>query len=365
MQPVREPVRVGVVGLGQIAQIMHIPYLLANPVFKLEAVCDLSAELVQRVGELYHVPGRYVDAHEMIDCAPLDAVLVCSNFDHAPIALDAIEHGRHVLIEKPLCESPALAREIAEAADRANVRVMVAYMKRYDPGFVRWQREIKGLSGIRLARAHDFCHNNNLVIRDAYDLFTADDIPPAARQAAVARWDAGTRAALGRDSHGSEPPANILAGYRLGLGLGVHDMTIVRGSFGDPKAVLFSDIAREGAPTTVAVLDYESFRLTWEVGNTDTKQMDQELALWARDAIVALRFPSPYIKNIPTELTVTRTEGDETITTKTVASYREAFQNEVNHFAECVTQGRKPMTDAWDGLRDIELLLEIARAAWH
>lgn len=353
-----QPIRVGVVGLGQIAQIMHIPYLHTMAGFVVNAVCDLSPRLVSGVGDLYHVPHRYLDAREMIARAPIDAVVICSSFDHADIALEAIAHGKHMLVEKPLCESPALAREIATAADTADVVVMVAYMKRYDPGFIRWQREIAGLREIRLARVHDFCHNNQRVIEDAYDLLTGGDIAADVAEAARARAEARYREALG-----GAPPPHIVDGYKLALGLGVHDMTILRGSFGDPRAVLFADVSRDGPPTTVAVLDYGSFRCTWEIGNTDTKHMDEELGVWARDAIITLRFPSPFIKNIPTELRVTRLVETESVTTTTIASYRESFQNELAHFHECVTSGRRPLTDAWEGLRDIELLLEIIQRA--
>ncbi len=355
-----QPIRVGVVGLGQIAQIMHIPYLHTMPGFELVAVCDLSARLVEGVGELYRVPGRYLDAQEMITKAEIDTVVICSNFDHADIALAAIEHGKHVFVEKPLCESPALAREIATAGDRAGVKVMVAYMKRYDPGFVRWQQQIQGLQDIRLVRVHDFCHNNNRVIQDAYELITGGDIPKEITDAAIVRAESRYRDALG----GTPPPQSV-GGYRLMLGLGVHDMTILRGSFGDPEEILFTDIAREGAPITVSVLDYGNFRCVWEIGFTDTKFMDEELAVWTKDAIISLRFPSPYIRNIPTVLTVTRTVGEETTTTTSAASYRESFQNELAHFHDCIVHDRRPLTDAWEGLRDIELLLEIVQKAKH
>jgi predicted dehydrogenase len=353
-----EPIRIGVTGLGQIAQIMHLPYLHSMPSFEIVAVCDLSARLVERIGDLYCVPNRYLDYREMIAGAQMDAVVICSTFEHADIALMAIERNLHVFVEKPLCEGPTLAREIAVAADRAGVKVMVAMMKRYDPGFWRWQREVRDLREIRLVRAHDFCHNNNRLIADAYEVLDPDDVPLEVSAAARAKVTDRYRQALGGD-----PAPHIISGYGLGLGLGVHDMTILRGSFGEPKEILFADIAQEGFPTTVAVLDYGDWRCTWEMGVTDTKQMDQELAVWSKDAMISLRFPSPYIKNIPTILTATRSSGEETTTTCTVASYREAFQNELAHFQECLTTDRKPLTDAWDGLRDIEWLLEIAQKA--
>lgn len=353
-----EAIRVGVVGLGQVAQIMHIPYLHTLPGYQLTAVCDIAPTLVDNVGELYQVPHRYTDATEMIEKAPIDAVVITSSFDHADIALAAISRGKHVFVEKPLCESPALAREIADAGERAGVTVMVGYMKRYDPGFLHWQSIVEGVSNIKLLRVHDFCHNNNRVVHDAYHLIPAGDVPQDLASAAQRRSEERKRAALG-----GNPPQHIVNAYGLMLGLGVHDMAILRGSFGDPKAVLFTDIEAKHHGVVISVLDYGRFRCVWEIGNTNTKHFDEEMSVWSDDLIATLCFPSPYLKNAPTEVVVTKTEGERTSTTRTVASYSEAFENELLHFHECVTTGRTPLTDARHAVRDTELLLEIVQRA--
>ncbi|HET7559097.1 MAG TPA: Gfo/Idh/MocA family oxidoreductase [Limnochordia bacterium] len=351
-------IRVGVVGLGQIAQIMHLPYLNSTPGFELSAVCDVSPALLDGVGEQYRVPERYTDVREMIAKAPLDAILIATSFDHADIALAAIARGLHVFVEKPLCESPGTAKEIAAAADKAGVKVMVGYMKRYDPGYLRWQREVQQLSDIRLLRVHDFCHDNNQVVHDAYHLVRGGDLPAETVQAG---W--GRMAQRQREALGGEPAPHIVSGYGLMLGLGVHDVTILRGTVGEPKGVLFADVAVEAPHVTLAVLDYGAFRCVWEIGNTQTKHFDEELAVWAGKSILHLRFASPYLKNAPTELTITRTEGVETSHQSIIASYSEAFQNELIHFRDCVFEDRRPLTDAWEGARDIELLLEIVQRA--
>lgn len=209
-------------------------------------------------------------------------------------------------------------------------------------------------------RLLDFCHHNQRIIQDAYELLTGGDVPQEVMQAAAARAEARYREALGE-----AVPSHLVAGYKLALGLGVHDMTILRGTFGDPKQILFTDIAIEESPTTVSVLDYGGFRCVWEIGVTETKHFDEELAVWTREAIVGLRFPSPYLKNAPSELTVIRTVGEETLTTRIIASYQEAFYNELAHFRDCVVHGQRPLTDAWEGARDIELLLEMVRRAWR
>jgi predicted dehydrogenase len=55
--------------------------------------------------------------------------------------------------------------------------------------------------------------------------------------------------------------------------------------------------------------------------------------------------------------------GEETVTTRIIASYRESFHNELAHFHDCIAHDRRPLTDAWEGVRDIELLLEIVQRA--
>jgi len=64
----------------------------------------------------------------------VQAVIIATpNFTHAPIALDAIAHGKHVLCEKPLALNYADAKAMAEAAERAGVRHMTAFTYRFVP----------------------------------------------------------------------------------------------------------------------------------------------------------------------------------------------------------------------------------------
>ena len=68
---------------------------------------------------------RREDIHAVIIATP--------NFTHAPIALDAIAHGKHVLCEKPIAMNADDARAMAVAADRAGVRHMTAFTYQFVP----------------------------------------------------------------------------------------------------------------------------------------------------------------------------------------------------------------------------------------
>jgi predicted dehydrogenase len=147
-----ERLKVGVVGCGLIAQVMHLHCLreLGNP-FEIAALCDVSEDLSRACAGDYGVPRTFARWEDLL-AAPLDAVLILTSGSHAPIAIAAAEAGKHMLIEKPMCFSVAEGRQMIDAARRAGVTLMVGYNKRYDPAYRRLCEEIGRLSDLRLLR---------------------------------------------------------------------------------------------------------------------------------------------------------------------------------------------------------------------
>src|SRR3954454_18052674 len=135
--PTSRRLRIGVIGCGTVAQIMHLPYLHSLPdLFEIAALSDLSSALVQAMGKKYGVPAEHCyTGYQQMLLADIDAVLVLTAGSHAPPVIAAIEAGKHVLVEKPLCFTLREADAIIAATAKHNVKVMVAYMKRYDPGY--------------------------------------------------------------------------------------------------------------------------------------------------------------------------------------------------------------------------------------
>lgn len=147
--------KVGVIGCGQIAQIAHLPYLQELPMFEVGAVCDVSPTVVDAVGERFGVRRRYQQFSELVKQQDLDAVLV-TNKNHAGPAIAAMEAGKHVLVEKPIAFNLAQADEMIAAALRNRVKLMVGYMKHYDPAFQWAQEQVAGMGKIHLIRVHNF-----------------------------------------------------------------------------------------------------------------------------------------------------------------------------------------------------------------
>src|SRR6266705_662780 len=124
--------RVGIVGAGVIAQVMHLHYLAELPaMFEVTAICDIVGANARACADRYGIPAAYADWRELI-AAPLDAVLVLTSGSHAPIAIAAAEAGLHVFTEKPMCFSVAEGKAMVAAAEEAGTTLMVGYPKRYD-----------------------------------------------------------------------------------------------------------------------------------------------------------------------------------------------------------------------------------------
>src|SRR2546425_8859370 len=132
---------------------MHLHYLRElHDLFQVSALCDLSRTVVDRLGEAYGVDRRFTDWTQLLD-EPLDAVLVLTSGSHEPIAVAAAQAGRHVFIEKPIALSETEGQAIIAAGKKAGVRLMVGYMKRYDPAVERMTEELRDVKPLRFARS--------------------------------------------------------------------------------------------------------------------------------------------------------------------------------------------------------------------
>jgi myo-inositol 2-dehydrogenase/D-chiro-inositol 1-dehydrogenase len=133
-------VRLGVVGLGAVAQAVHLPLLAKHrDRFEITAVCDLSAALTGAVTGRFGLEAadRFGSAEELLDRGRVDAVLVLTSGSHGQIAGAALRRGLAVLCEKPLAFTLAEADELAGLDGPAGARLQLGYMKLYDPAVQR------------------------------------------------------------------------------------------------------------------------------------------------------------------------------------------------------------------------------------
>jgi len=121
-----EKLRVGIVGTGVIAAIMHIPQLRATGRVEVVAVCRRDADMLAKVQKALGVPEAYTDWREMLERAQLDAVVVSTpHRHHVEPTMAALEKGLHVFVQKPMALTSRDAWAMVGAADRADRILMV------------------------------------------------------------------------------------------------------------------------------------------------------------------------------------------------------------------------------------------------
>lgn len=155
-----DPVRIGVVGAGAIAQLAHLPVLGKMRGAKLVAVCDNDRPKARALADRFDIADVYTDIEDLLEEEELDAVVVATpNHLHEPHVLSAIAAGKDVLCERPLALTVRGVERIINAAARAGRKVLVANNHRFRSdvqalaGFLRGG-ELGKLTGIRAGAYH-------------------------------------------------------------------------------------------------------------------------------------------------------------------------------------------------------------------
>ena len=350
--------RVGVIGCGLIAQVMHLPYLSElSDRFELAAVCDIRADVAGACAERYGI-GAVAQRWEDLLAEPLDAVLIATSGDHAPIAIEAARSGRHVLVEKPMALSSADAERMGQAARDAGVCLMVGTMKRYDPAYERLSELLPEVEDLRLIRVTTLESPFKPYVAH-YPLIGLDGDAPAPEP--ELGLDDRERDAL--DAALGDVDEQTRWCYRwILLDNLVHELNMLGGLLGEPDEIRFVHLS----PRSVGIdlrFGQADCRLAW-VDLPGIARYQQELCFYAPAQRLTLELPSPFLRSMPTRLLV---EGGEIGSAQSwereeLTSFDEAFKRELVEFSDCIRTGREPRTSGADGLRDMRLAEAIARS---
>jgi predicted dehydrogenase len=139
------PVSVGVIGAGLFGK-KHIDTMRPEPMCKLVAIADPTPEAAA-YAKTIGVP-CFAGYAEMLDrVRPEAAIIATPNVLHVPAGLACAERGVHMLVEKPLADTVEAATELADAADRAKVALLVGHHRRHNP-VIEKAREVVQSGGI-------------------------------------------------------------------------------------------------------------------------------------------------------------------------------------------------------------------------
>jgi len=365
------PLRLGILGLGAVAQAVHLPLIARRPdLFAVASICDLSDEVMGAIGDRFGVDRsrRYSTLDDMLDAGGIDALVILSRGSHAKAVLAAFDHLLPVLCEKPLAYTTAEVDELLERQpDLGHPAVLLGYMKQYDPAVLEATRILEQIDDIRSVEATVLHPTGASQLAFAQIVGPTSPLP----EAVVTATDAEDRrlwaAAVG------DADESTWRAYRGAMVSSLaHDLSILRSFASPPATVDHVDIWRQRSshPARDASRDQRSFgehppsisavgsleaggrySLAWHY-LPDFPVYRETVRVVHGHGALELVFPSPYLMNAPTELTVTTLDGDaeRRVIRRSIT---EAFETQLEAFFMMIRGGVEPKSGLVAGRADI------------
>ncbi|HEX5139734.1 MAG TPA: Gfo/Idh/MocA family oxidoreductase [Dehalococcoidia bacterium] len=141
--------KAGVIGTGWVATARHIPALKRLEDVAIAAVYDRDVGRARDVAQRFDIPVATTNIDELY-AAATDFVSISTPPDsHAPLAIGALEAGRHVFVEKPMAMSTSEARLMARTAERTGLQLCVSHNLLYSRSVRRAVEELKDAGAIQ------------------------------------------------------------------------------------------------------------------------------------------------------------------------------------------------------------------------
>ncbi|EOD43205.1 NAD(P)-binding protein [Neofusicoccum parvum] len=365
--PPPQVLRVGIIGCGEIAQVAHIPTLsFLSSLFTITYLCDVSRKSLDFCRSRV-AGGRSVAttarAEDLCSSADVDAVVVCnSDAFHVPHALLALQNNKHVLVEKPLALTYRDIDALAAAEQASSGTVFVGYMRRYAPAFSAAIGELGGVDKIQYVRVRDIIGPNSVFV-DQSGTFPRRfaDFPEDASKELKDRTEALLEHAVGEDCGVEVSASSKQMMFILGA-LGTHDLSAMRELIGMPQKVLG---AYPHYPIWSVLFQYDGFAVTYESGLNSVPVFDAHIEIYSADKIVRINYDSPYVKGLPTTMTVRERIGSDGYQERTLrTTYEDLYTKEFKEWHSCVTSGRTPKTSIEDARKDLDIFNMIMKAGF-
>jgi predicted dehydrogenase len=369
-----EQLRVGVIGCGAIAQIMHIPYLVEHERFNLVSLCDASEPVLNAVADRYGIDKRYTDWNHLLENDHLDAVVICHAGSHRDSVIAALDASKHILVEKPLGWNLREVEEVVAHAKYSDRIVQLAYHKLYDPAFSYFKKHVDAMQDLGLIRItvlhpanelgfspHRLRRGNGIIQEGHPDIGTWE----SQRNGQLRAFAGGVMSPLVDEVLGERKDDERL---RLGYGIItvslIHQVYMLFGLMGEPEKVISTDIWRDGF-SIHSVIQYPNdvrCQMDWHF-LSHLKDYSEEYAFYGNHDRVLLNFPSPYFRNFPSPVTIQGGDGELAWKKEVTVSHGEAFENELLAFYDNVVNNKKPISSLDDAIKHSRFSRQLIDAA--
>ena len=327
--------KIGLLGTGIIIRNSHILTLINNPLAELVAVGNLHQDSLRKIADDFKIPKTYTDFVEMAADPDIDAVVnALPNYLHAPVTIQMLKAGKHVLCEKPMALSVKECEDMIDTAKKTGYKLMIAHMWRFDREII-WLRNVimsGKLGKIFKAKSHEVL---------IYNIFGEDP--------STTSWFVN----------------KSLAGGGAMTDMGIHSFDTLRFVLGDIRptkvfakiGTFFKDIEVED--TATLMLEFEGGILSlieagWYNLYADEKQ-----------GYTQIFGTKGYARAVPSELQI-EIEGEWSFVKPQIPQRKQqedlsAFQAQMDHFLNCIIKNKEPSPNGNDGLWAMKIL----EAAYH
>ena len=299
-----EKIRVGVVGVGHLGAIHAKDYARLDNV-KLAGVCDCNIERALEIGKRFRT-ASYSDYEELFDKVDAASIVVPTSL-HYNVAKDFLNHGIHVLIEKPVTKTLSEADELIGIAKENNLILQVGHIERFNSAILAIEPYIKKPKFIECQRLGPF--------------------------------------------HKRVQDVGVV------LDLMIHDIDIVLG-------LMKQDVMNIEAVGLSTISNYEdvaNVRLTFEDGTIAditasrvTKDVVRKMRIFQGESYLSLDYVSQ-------EAMLFEKTGEKILTKKIRIKKKEPLKKELKSFIECVRTGKRPIVSGVEGRRALAVALEIVK----
>ncbi len=129
-----DKVKVGIIGLGSVVQLVHLPNFSKINNAAVTAVSEVRKSRLNTIADKFNIKERFTDYKEMLEKSDIDAVIIATPTNsHKDIAIDCLKAKKDILVEKPLARTYAETKEMADVAKRYKKKIMVGMNLRYRP----------------------------------------------------------------------------------------------------------------------------------------------------------------------------------------------------------------------------------------
>lgn len=353
-------VKIGFVGAcGFMGQTTHL-HAFASLADECELIAAVGGreKLLNIVSDKFGIRKRYTSVEQLCDDGEVEAAVVILPPEwNLPIACQLLSSGKHVMCEKPLALSVESANAIAKAADENGRILMVAYMKRYDPGVQRafelvnkWKASGE-MGALLYARGHCFIGGQWTAGRELiapvvrtdepYGNMPEKDSPP--------KWLPNE---MRQNFYGH---GNL---YYHFLHVHCHNINLMRSFLGDSWKVIGVDLRHK---VRVVVFEFSGVPAVLEVGGPMKHHgFDEHLTLYFEKGFIRIETPPPLLAQVPAKVVVHYGERSETA--EFHSDWDWSFRRQAKHFIECVRDGKPPLTDGRDAAKDVEVVEGVFKA---